>query len=301
MTIPQLPTPRLLRLADDRLLSWYEFGSAGGVPCVYMPGTPESGLAGACYDDAARGAGVRWISLDRPGYGHSDPHPGRTLLDTPDDVRQLLDHLDIDRAVVAGESGGGPHALAVARGLGDRVSMLVLLAAMGPGDERWVRHGMRPSNRALFWIARLAPWALRAPMALLSAVSSLAERSPRLADRLARGLPDPDRRATSRPEYRIRHLAGPDAFRQGSAGAAQELALFARPWSFAVEDVATPVHLWHGSRDVNVPISIARSMSQRLPTVTTHFSEDLAHAIGFDLRAEVMSTIASAGAGESLA
>jgi pimeloyl-ACP methyl ester carboxylesterase len=301
VTIARLPAPHLLRLSDRRLLSWYEFGSADGVPCVYLPGTPESGLAGECYADSAESAGVRWISVDRPGYGHSDPHPGRSLVDTQDDVRQLLDHLDIDRAVVVGESGGGPHALAVAHGLGSRVPLLVLLAAMGPGDEPWVRHGMRPTNQVLFWLARLTPRALRGPMLLMSALTTLAERSPAFAARLSHGLPEPDRRATSRPEYRVRHLAGPDAFRQGATWAAEELALFARPWSFAVEDVTTPVHMWHGSQDVNVPISVARSMSRKLPTVTTHFSDDCAHAVGFERRAEVMGVITSAVAGRSTA
>jgi pimeloyl-ACP methyl ester carboxylesterase len=291
--VAELPVPQLLRLSDDRLLSWYEFGSADGVPCVYLPGTPESGLAGECYSRSARTAGVRWISLDRPGYGRSSPHPGRSLLDTADDVRQLLDHLGIDRAAVAGESGGGPHALAVAHGLGPRVPLLVLLAAMGPGDEPWVQHGMRPSNRAMFWMARLAPRTLLAPMVLMSALTKLAVRFPAFAERLSSGLPDPDRRATSQPEYDVRHLAGPDAFRQGARWAAQEVALFVRPWPFVLQDVTTPVHLWHGSQDVHVPISIARAMSERLPHVTTHFSADHAHAIGFEQRDEVMEIIAA--------
>lgn len=299
MTAASLPVPSLLRLRDGRLLSWYEFGSPEGTPCVYQPGTPESGLAGACYDKAAASAGVRWISVDRPGYGHSDPHPGRSLLDTADDVRELIDHLRLDQVAIAGESGGGPHAMAVAHGLGTRARLLVLLAAMGPGNEPWVRHGMRPSNRALYWLARLAPRTLRAPMRLMSAMTAKAERSPAFAQRLERSLPEPDRRASADPEYQVRHLAGRDAFRQGVTGAAEELALFARPWRFAVKEVSTPAHIWHGSLDVNVPISVARSMSHRLPRVTTHFFEDQAHAVAFDRRAEVMevisSTLASAG------
>ena len=63
------PVPCLLRLPDGRELAWYEFGDPEGVPCIYTAGTPESGLAGGCYDAAARRAGVRWISIDKPGYG----------------------------------------------------------------------------------------------------------------------------------------------------------------------------------------------------------------------------------------
>ncbi|MFC3577430.1 alpha/beta fold hydrolase [Streptomyces yaanensis] len=72
-----------LRLSDGRRLAWYEFGDQAGTPCLYMPGTPEFGLAGGCYGAAADKAGVRWISIDIPGYGHSAPCPRRTLAQWP--------------------------------------------------------------------------------------------------------------------------------------------------------------------------------------------------------------------------
>src|SRR4051812_16891061 len=59
--------PESLRLAEGRALAWYEYGDAAGLPCVYTTGTPASGLAGATYDKAAAEAGVRWISVDKPG------------------------------------------------------------------------------------------------------------------------------------------------------------------------------------------------------------------------------------------
>lgn len=66
-----------------------------------------------------------------------------------------------------------------------------------------------------------------------------------------------------------------------------------RPWGFALEDVDTAVHLWHGTADVNVPLHIAVEMSRRLPQVTTHFAEGSAHAVGFEERAAVMEVVAA--------
>src|SRR3954469_14679970 len=103
---PMTDTPQTMRLADGRQLAWYEYGDAAGLPCVYTTGTPASGLAGSTYDKAAAEAGVRWISVDKPGYGHSDLQRGRTLLDWPADVRALADQLGLQRFAVAGESGG---------------------------------------------------------------------------------------------------------------------------------------------------------------------------------------------------
>jgi pimeloyl-ACP methyl ester carboxylesterase len=72
---------------------------------------------------------------------------------------------------------------------------------------------------------------------------------------------------------------------------AEELMIFARPWGFALKDVNVPVHLWHGAADVNVPFHIAQEMSRQLPQATTHFSQDSAHAVGFEDRATVMKVI----------
>lgn len=289
------PAPLLLRLPDGRTLAWYEFGDPLGVPCIYMPGTPESGLAGGCYDVAATNAGVRWISVDKPGYGRSDPEARRALTDWPRDVQALADHLRLDNFVVAGESGGGPHALAVAHALGRRVSMVVLLAAMGPTRGKQAAVGMRPTNVLLAWLARRAPFLLGIPLYVMSAVVRHHDRLAPVLARVEATAPPADRLVAAHPEFAIRHDAEIDAFRRGTRPAKEELLLFARPWGFSLEDIDTDVHLWHGTADVNVPLHIAVEMSRRLPRVTTHFVDGSAHSVGFEERTAVMRTIAAAG------
>ena len=68
-----------MTLPDSRRLSWHEFGDPDGSPVIYTAGTPVSGLGGGSYDEAARAAGLRWISPDKPGYGGSDYQPKRSL------------------------------------------------------------------------------------------------------------------------------------------------------------------------------------------------------------------------------
>jgi pimeloyl-ACP methyl ester carboxylesterase len=85
---------------------------------VYLhPWNARSELAGAAYNDAALSAGVRWISVDKPGHGHSDFNPSGTLLSFCDDVTELANHLGLDSFAAAGESGGGPYALASRTGV----------------------------------------------------------------------------------------------------------------------------------------------------------------------------------------
>jgi len=273
------------------VLAFYEFGDPAGQPVLYQPGSPESGLAGGCYDAAAKRAGVRWVSIDRPGFGRSDPAPRRTLRDWADDVGALADHLHLDRFVVVGESGGGPHALAVSRWLAPRVERTLLLAAMGPFDDPRVLEGMNPINMVLVRVGRIAPPLIRALVVPFGLLARHEDRFPGLVARLEASSPEPDRLATEDQEYALRKAAGPDAFRQGSGPAAHELALFARPWGFTLDEVTTPVELWHGRLDVNVPFTVAETMAAGLPDATLHEDPAAAHLVGFVHREEVMAAV----------
>jgi len=258
-----------------------------------MPGTPESGLAGSSYDRAASASGVRWISVDKPGYGHSDPLRRRSLLGWPDDIAELSAHLGLERFAVAGESGGGPHALAVSRAFPERVTVTALLASMGPSHEPWVRQGMRPTNVVFFYLASYLPMALRVPLSVMRC----ALRIPAIDARIESSGPAADQAAARDPEAGYRDQAVEDAFRGGTRAAAEELQLFAKPWGFDLAEVTGPVQLWHGTSDVNVPISIALGLASQLPEVVTHYVENAGHCVGFDRRHEVMRVVIGAAAG----
>ena len=103
-------------------------------PSSRLHGTPGSRL-GRHYDESDYvDAGARVITYDRPGYGGSDRHPGRRVVDCVEDVGALADHLGIERFAVLGGSGGGPHALAVAARLPDRVTRATCVVGIVPYD-----------------------------------------------------------------------------------------------------------------------------------------------------------------------
>ncbi|WP_414935705.1 alpha/beta fold hydrolase [Amycolatopsis sp. cmx-11-51] len=74
------------------------------------------------------------MSYDRPGYGGSTPRRGRNAASVAGDVAQIADALKIERFAVFDHSGGGPHALACAALLPERVSAAVGVASMAPRD-----------------------------------------------------------------------------------------------------------------------------------------------------------------------
>jgi pimeloyl-ACP methyl ester carboxylesterase len=115
-------TRQLAQAPDGRVLTFAEWGSQSGSPVFALHGTPGCRLNRHPNEELVRSAGVRMITYDRAGYGGSDRHRGRIVADDAGDVAAIADSLGVGRFSVFGGSGGGPHALAVAGLLGDRVT-----------------------------------------------------------------------------------------------------------------------------------------------------------------------------------
>lgn len=277
----------VMTLPDGRRLCWHEFGDPGGTPVVYTAGTPVSGLAGGSYDEAARAAGLRWISPDKPGYGGSDYHPRRSLTSWGDDLAALAGQLGLDRFALAGESGGGPFTLAAAIRLADRVSVVALIASGGPMDPA-ERAGQQARIRFYGWLARNAPPLNAVPFTVMKwSLASPAWRERSLRREMA-AAPE-----AKHADLRIEFEAVADALRPGTRGAVQEVAMTKRPWPFSLSEINTSVHLWHGARDTNAPIAMARNLARELPDATLHISDTSGHDVGHDRSGEIMSVIVS--------
>ncbi len=149
-----------VQLVDGRFLGYAEYGATTGPVLFVFHGLPGSRLdAPQLWPEAP--AAVRVISPDRPGFGMSTFQPYRRLIDWADDVAVLADAVGADQFLVAGFSGGGPHALAVAHGLPDRVRAVAVIGGAGPIDAPDSLTGMNPANRLIFTLARRAPVVLR--------------------------------------------------------------------------------------------------------------------------------------------
>lgn len=269
---------QLQPLVDGRLLAYREYGAPAGAACVYIPGTPVSSIAGEAYEHAARRAGVRLICVDKPGYGHSDPHAMGTLLTFARDVASLADALGLSRFAVAGESGGGPYALAAGHALPERLTSVTVLVGMGPGHEAWAREGMKPLNLLMLFAAQRVPWVLR-PLLLGYAWDARRDRgeSRRVTGRHA--TPEADQQV-QREVGHIELASIRDGLRSGVGGMLHETRLLASPWGFELSEVTVHVELWHGEDDVNVPVSLARHVAARLPDCAVHILPGVGHAAG---------------------
>lgn len=115
-----------------RVLRFCLYGPVGGVPVVELYGTPSTRLRRPDQVAAMEESGVRVLMADRPGYGGSTRQPGRTVADFVRDVEVLADSQGWERFAVVGGSGGGPHALACAALLAERVTRCAVLSGVRP-------------------------------------------------------------------------------------------------------------------------------------------------------------------------
>jgi pimeloyl-ACP methyl ester carboxylesterase len=252
------PRNNTITLPGGRRLGYAEYGDPDAMPVLYCHGFPSCRLEPSMLPVS----GIRLIALDRPGYGLSDPLPGRTLRDWTTDVAAAADSLGLDRFAIAGVSGGAPYAAACAALLKDRIIGLALICGIAPPGERWEAGGAAANLMMLDRLPGSAPLAVALGRRLVLGVDSA-----KLLHALLRfgRLPQPDR------EVLAAGIGIPvldsfrEALRQGSEGAASDARLYARRWDFQPEDIVAPTVIWHGNLDNQVPAAAARVYARLIP------------------------------------
>jgi pimeloyl-ACP methyl ester carboxylesterase len=280
----------LYKLPDGRELAYEEYGDLQGRPLFFFHGTPGSRMFHPP-DEVTRAMGVRLICMDRPGYGGSTFQPGRVFLDWPKDVSALADALGIPKFAVAGHSGGGPYALACACCLPGRVSAAAVLSGAGPVDTPGAAEGLTPLHGLAFRIGRYSPWFLIRALTWFFFRKGAAD--PALAI-------DMDARERSRADEEVLKIPGVrenciesdiEAYRQGLRGFSWDVRLLTRPWGFALEEIETPVYLWHGTDDDFTTTGMARDMAAKIPHCKSYIYESEGHMLLIPRWKEILSTI----------
>jgi len=259
---------RPVRTADGRQLAVAEWGDPDGVPVLALHGTPGSRLGRTPLQDELRAAGLRVVTYDRPGYGRSDRHPGRRVVDCAGDVEAIADALGLDRFVVSGGSGGGPHSLAVAARLGERVRRAACVVGIAPYDAEDLDFfvGMDPGNVTEFG------WALEGEEVLARELRREADGFLAQVERDPAGLLDAfemseaDRAVLADP--RTAQIVREDVrecFATGVWGWVDDDLALTRPWGFELGEIAVPVVVRYGVQDVLVPAAHGAWLAERLP------------------------------------
>jgi pimeloyl-ACP methyl ester carboxylesterase len=269
MQNPHFNAMRVL-LKDGRHLAFNEFGDPNGKPVFFFHGWPGARLQGAITDQSSKSLGIRIISPDRPGFGHSDYLPKRSILDWPKDLLELAEHLKLETFSVLGLSGGAPYALACAIKIPHRVNAVGIISGIGPSDAPNAAEGVNPKIRRTIKMCVFAPWLVR--FSLWRMAKQRYQNPERAFSDLLESLPEADRRALSQPTVKPMALtASADTFHHGTRGHFLEIRLFARPWGFQISELQMPIQLWHGEEDKDILLKTAQRQAQTIPNCQSRF------------------------------
>jgi pimeloyl-ACP methyl ester carboxylesterase len=276
-----------LSTPDGRVLRYCLYGPDDGAPVVSHAGTPGTRYWRPEMIDIAERCGLRVLAYDRPGYGGSTRRPGRSVADAADDVALLVDAQGWDRFATVGGSGGGPHALACAVRLADRVIRCAAVVCPAPyvphgpdgtdgpdgpaglGQKSWFA-GMSPGNIVEFMAASQGEADYRPLVERLGreAMANIEKKEPEILS--GYDLPEAD------IEEMRRRLAAPPAgwlerahamWLDGFDGWIDDSIAMVRPWGVNMADLRVAVALWYGPDDVLVPRGHTEWLLAHLPGV----------------------------------
>jgi len=273
-----MTTTSFVTTPDGRELCVESGGDPDGRPVLTHNGTPNSRLLHRPAVQDAEEQGIHLLSYDRPGYGGSTPHPGRSVADCTADVRAIAGVFGYERLAVWGISGGGPHALACAALLPDLVTAVATLASVAPYDAPDLDYfgGMGQENVDDMLLLDRDPVAARAkldadreeslqlsPDMVLEAWPSLL--SPVDAAALTGDLAD----------YLVRCMK--DGLAPGGEGWWEDSVAIQTPWGFQVDEIRVPLQVWHGAQDRFVPVQHGEWIAGQIHGVDAHLTETDGH------------------------
>lgn len=206
------------------------------------------------------------------GHGRSGPPRDRTRLSIADharDLRSVLDHLEVDRAVVAGHSMGTQVALEGYRLLGERIDGLALLC----GSYGRITHTFHGSDK----LNQLLPTVIRAVQENRGLTRAIWGRVPSsLAFRIACLSREVDKLHIREEDFRSywEHIVvmDPDLF----------LAMLREAGDHSAEDLLERIHVptlvVAAGRDTFTPANVVRTMAESIPDVELVDLEGASHA-----------------------
>lgn len=255
------------RLLDGRQVTWAQWGPADGSPVLFFSGAAMGRSLGFGADVLAD-LGVRLLAVERPGLGHADPDPGRTLSDWPRDIAQLASALALPSYAIVGFSQGAPFALAcAAAGLPSAVAIV-----SGQDDLQYPSFAplLDPDLTALLH-------GISADPATVEATFGASANADMLWSLIAGASSSVDLAVYNDADFEpLFRRAVEEGFHQGAAGYVRDLVLAMGQWPFDLGTISVPVDLWYGGYDSSTVHSPDHgvTLARRIPTAQHYLLPD---------------------------
>ncbi|KAJ4254495.1 hypothetical protein NW762_010094 [Fusarium torreyae] len=292
---------RTATLADGRKISYAIYGVPDDTAptSFYFHGFPGSHHEAYITNTAALNTGLRVIALTRPGYGDSTFQQNRTLLDYPKDVLEVADLLSIQRFGAMGVSGGGPYAIACLKEIPrDRLAGICTIAGVMPMS--FSTQGMMSTLRIMFNVAPYTPgilgWVIDKVLGNVARDLEHPEKLEEAINKDIEGRTPADKEAwKNHPDLKPAVISATRAaMKQGGYATAWEAKIYGSDWGFKLEDVKFEkgqMVMFHGDRDVNVPISVSEKAANLMPNAELRVMKGESHMSLVTKTEEVAQTL----------
>lgn len=276
---------QLIGLPDGRQVSVIEQGTQSGTPVVYLHGSPGSNKDHCKHEELYQELGVRMLSINRPGIGKSTGQQGWNAISFADDLKNVLDTLEIEKTAVSGFSSGGLHACAFAHQHPDRITKLGLLGSVAPFDIPELNASRTEASKQLHDMARDNLDALVEQFsgvttadALLGVIHSIVAPA--------------DQQIFDQPDIAEQFLlAYSDLLPDGLRNIFNEIGMINSPWGFSPSGITAETHIWHGTADINVPIECCKYLTNQIPSAKAHCIEGAGHYFPFVQWPQILNTL----------
>ncbi|MFM2237805.1 MAG: hypothetical protein RL389_152 [Actinomycetota bacterium] len=278
-----------ITLSDGRHLELLVAGMPQSNAVIFHHGTPGATSTWEAWLSEVESRGGFAISYSRPGYGRSDRHEGRTIIDNASDIEEVLKHYGISKIVSIGWSGGGPHCLADTT-LFQSVAA-ISIAGVGPfgASDLDFLEGMGEENHDEFGEAVKGPAAIEDWMKRNAA--GLAQvTSDEIIDAFGGLIGDADKKALNEGAAEGVAKSYRQSIEKGYYGWMDDDLAFVVPWGFDIASISKPVELWQGNDDFMVPHAHGYWLEKNIPTAKLNFVPGEGHiSLGENQRGAIIT------------
>jgi pimeloyl-ACP methyl ester carboxylesterase len=175
--------------------------------------------------------------------------------------------------------------------LGERVVGCAIVSSPAPPEAGISDNQMSRTSRITQRLATAAPRLMG--FAYEVGLRQIQRRPDKAMAWAVRTLPACDAATIERPEIHAatrEELARPVAQTAGRA-AMQDLALELAPWGFRLQDLALPVHVWHGDLDQNVSVESGVYLASEIPGAILHRVPNEGHLLIYGHFEEILESL----------
>lgn len=279
-----------ISLKDNRKLGFAEYGNREGYPIVYCHGSQSSRLE-MHYDPLfAVENDLRIITIDRPGHGISDFNPQGSILSFAEDVKQLLDSLEINQFSVVGMSAGSPFALGITYLFPESVHKTSIISGFIPYTKESAKY-LSKEVKVMLNLAKSLPFLLK--ILLKIQAKQISKKPEKALQAFLKVMSEPDQKVLKNESVMlVIEKMFKESFRNGSEGVAYEISkLLVNDWGFKLDEIKGSVVFWHGKKDNNVPYKWAELMQRKLQNATLNLCSEEGHLLIFEHAEEIFTSL----------